>query len=139
MTTTTTPAGIRWVPAGDGGFTGYVGTVEAFRIAPSGEGENWTWHLTSSLPGQQDDHGWAMDPIVSKVTAEEWHGTYLSGRPYVAAALAALRTEIESYRDAHRTRAGDLTDEGKDPATATALARELDWVLAAMARMEAGQ
>ena len=52
---------------------------------------------------------------------------------------AALRKEIESYRDTHRRRAGDLTDEGKDPAMATALARELDWVLAAMDRMEAGQ
>lgn len=47
-----------------------------------------------------------------------------------------LRAEVKQYRDAHRSHAADLEGEGKDAATAWARALELDWVLAAMDRME---
>ncbi len=144
MTTTTTPAEIRWEPAEDGGFTGHIGTLEAFRIAPAGEGEKWTWHLTSRLPGQQDDHGWVMDPIVAKVTAERWHATYLSSRPYVAAALAALRAEITRDAETAQELGDGYSEHGTDPSWDFAnqhwgRAGALREVLAAMDRLEAGQ
>ena len=130
---------IRWEPAEDGGFTGYAGTLEAFRIAPSGEGEKWTWTLTSAIPGQLDDRGYAIVTDRLKALAGEWLEASESARPYVAAALTALREEVERYRDAHRTRAADLEGEGKDTKMARALASELDWVLALMDQMEASQ
>ena len=130
---------IRWEPTGDGGFTGHMGTLEAFRIAPSGEGEKWTWHLTSRLPGQQDDDGWVMDPVVAKVTAETWHGTYLSARPYVAAALAALYDKIKTERDARQEEAilaAQDDDEVLQAVMLNAGADALGWVLSVMDRAE---
>lgn len=128
---------IRWAPATAGVITGYVGTLEAFKVAPSGPGEKWAWHLTSLLPGQQDHHGWAMDPAVVKAMADEWLGKYESARPYVAAALAALRSEIEQERAACYDNAVDLSDEGKDDQRAFGRVEALDVVLATMDRMTA--
>jgi hypothetical protein len=50
-----------------------------------------------------------------------------------------LRAEVERYRDAHRDHAADLEGEGKDSGMPFARALELDWVLATMDRMEAGE
>ena len=124
---------IRWEPAEGGGFTGHAGTLEAFRISLSGEGEKWTWTMTSALPGQSGHQSWAMVPGQLKRTAEKWLETSESARPYVAAALADLREDIQHLRAAAYDVATDMSDEGRDARRVFGRVEAFDQVLALMA------
>ena len=141
MTTPTTPAEIRWVPADTGGLTGYVGSLEAFRIAPAADDEKWPLHLTSALPAQDGNFGAAATVEGLCALADQWLEAYLSARPYVAAALAELREIVKMERDAQDGLAAEHAEYGRDARSERCYAevRTLDWVLATMDRMEAGK
>jgi len=95
---------------------------------------NWTCFLVSSHSVPRDDDAPECQACRPQVT----RGAVATGRT-ATARWAALRAEVQQYRDAHRDHAADLEGEGKDSATAYARALELDWVLALMDRMEEGQ
>lgn len=132
---------IRWEPAEGGGFTGHAGTLEAFRISLSGEGEKWTWTMTSALPGQPGHQSWAMVPGQLKRTAEKWLETSESARPYVAAALAELRDRIRAERTALDEAAAEHAEYGRDDQSERCYeqVRLLDRLLAVMDELEAGR
>ena len=75
---TATPR-IRWTDEEDGGFTGYVGTVEAdlFRIWPP-DNRDPEWILTHDFPGHPGRRIYNDDPDKLKGFAEEWLAEFAS-------------------------------------------------------------
>lgn len=95
---------------------------------------NWTCFLVSSHSLPRDDDAPECQACRLEVTREA-----VAGNATARERWTSLREEITRYRDAHRERAADAESEGKPTTVTKAQARELDWVLATMDRMEEGR